>query len=381
MTTVTVTTAQAEDRLVEHIAIAGAELILNNSSLSGLVGREVSVRRLRYKPGTSLVASWSAGPRAEDCGWAALFADNVKVTKALARAERVGATAWAPAPSLGMVIGDLWSDTPMTYDLKRIRKRAKDLQILRHNPRRRVVASAELDGEHYCIRVAAEANHLASSSLAWQEYGAPVLPVLPLQATHFGSISPWWGRGDLASIAQPWAAEAAGAALAKLHRSSVRPKLSVRPPKVADTIAPLAQLAPWWADRLEALSVSLSQRLQRVADEDVVTVHGDFSPDQVLLGDDGTGADDIRIIDLDRSGEGVASSDIGHFLASVARDGGAEIGPAFVAGYQSIAGFDVESVTGWQALSLLAEALEPFRTRNPHWVDEIDRIIGLAEAL
>lgn len=374
MISTTITTLQAEENLIDRIGIAGADVVLNATSLSELVGKKVEVGRLRFKPGTSIVAAWSAGRRPEDRGWVGLFKDPVKVDNALRRAGRVGARASAPPSLPGLVIGDLWSDVPLSRDLKRIRKKASDISVLRHNPRRRLVASAEIDDAHYCVRVADGPHHLASSSMAWSEWGAPVLPVLPMKGTLFATLSPWWGSGDLTQRPEAWAAAEAGRQIAHLHHVSVRPDLALRPFDLTKITAPLTDLAPWWTDRLTDVLARLDERKAQLWDASVVAVHGDFSADQILLGQG-----EIRIIDLDRATEGTAAQDVGHFVGSAMRNGQEQLLGAFLGGYQEVASIDDHAVRTWTSISLLSAANEPFRSRHPHWVDEMDTIITLAE--
>ena len=80
------TTAEAARELVERDGgLHPLSLVLDAATLSGALGREVAVSRLRYKPGKSLVAALD-GP--DGPGWLGAYTDPVKTRKAFSTARR-----------------------------------------------------------------------------------------------------------------------------------------------------------------------------------------------------------------------------------------------------------------------------------------------------
>src|SRR5699024_1478093 len=96
--------------LHDHARLRGAEHLLDPARLSALLGREVELRRVRIKPGASVLVSFRAeepaavgtpdanapaaanpGTAAADVGWALLVVSRDKRDNVLRRAARVGA--------------------------------------------------------------------------------------------------------------------------------------------------------------------------------------------------------------------------------------------------------------------------------------------------
>src|SRR5207249_1246189 len=104
-----------------------------------------------------------------------------------------------------------------------------------------------------------------------------------------------------------------GAALVALHAQ--RPdglEVWTREAEVADLNAVAKEVAficPWLAGGVENLAARLAERLAE-APPMRVSVHGDFSGNQVLV--DG---ESVAIIDLDWAGYGDPADDLGNFLA------------------------------------------------------------------
>jgi aminoglycoside phosphotransferase (APT) family kinase protein len=104
-----------------------------------------------------------------------------------------------------------------------------------------------------------------------------------------------------------------------------------------------------------------------------VLVHGDFSPDQVLVS-----GDEVRIIDFDQVRTGERAADLGSFAAAeeiaVRRSDG--LGPrnlttSFLDGYRHAGGEVVPGrVELWLAHRLFMASMDPFRDRHPAWRTE-----------
>lgn len=252
------------------------------------------------------------------------------------------------------------------------------LRTLRYKPERRWVAVVEsATGERALLKLHADAAATASAA-----------PRLGQLAEHHLVVHPWIdGRPlDEALLTQGAAAGAAarqaGIALAELHRGDGpldAAQLATLPPGARSGDARLrsaADAVAWLCPRLADLAFSLATQ---VADEDEepsvsCPVHGDWSPDQVVLGPSGAG-----IIDLDAAHRGDPTRDLGSFIADLeARVLAARLSARTAAlasqgmlgGYRDAGGpatTDARALAQATAAGLLLRAPEPFRTRDPHW--------------
>ena len=110
-------------------------------------------------------------------------------------------------------------------------------------------------------------------------------------------------------------------------------------------------------------------------DTDPVLLHGDFSADQVLVGDR------ILLNDLDRVCVGAAGFDLGSFAAvELLADRAHTIDP-FITAYAQVSGESPVGVYGWTALHVLLRCTDPVRDLMPGHIDEVARRIELAEDL
>jgi aminoglycoside phosphotransferase (APT) family kinase protein len=165
---------------------------------------------------------------------------------------------------------------------------------------------------------------------------------------------------------------------------------------------------------LEALARDLETRLAalllarpRTAP---VLVHGDFSPDQVLVGDS-----EVRLIDFDRAGAGTVEADLGSFAAAEEAvlpaaggvvEGGSPSGGALpdggtvrgapagrapaggpktallAEGYLDAGGrFSQSAVDAWAAYRLFTSSVDPFRDRSPEWAADMSWHLSRAKEL
>lgn len=361
------TTGQAERDLLRRLGLPGAELVLDDDRLSALVGHQVAVSRVRVKESTSAVAAWSG---AAGDGWVGVFSDAAKVAKALERAEEVKAELWSPFP--GVVVGEVASDTPLARPWRTAQAATEGLTVVRHNPRRRIVARAVHEGVPVSVRVASTpVRPVVRSTQAWLELGAPVLPLERLPGCSQVAVSPWWGEADLMTAGVRWAAREAGHAIAAVHEAtrSRRPDTGGSP--LDQAVHAARALTPWWGDRIEAVA----KRLGTDRPRRTVLLHGDLSPDQVLVG-----GSEIRVIDLDRSTRGAATRDIGRFLSTADE----EVGAAFMEGYRSGSSgrpLSDEEVVRARARALVETLPEGFRTRDPEWLGGVELALAEAEGL
>lgn len=180
----------------------------------------------------------------------------------------------------------------------------------------------------------------------------------------------------------------AGMALAGLH-AGPRISLLERDRRSEFEAAQKAAVA------LSALSVEAGEQalaiVRRAADAleafecSFVTIHGDFSADQVLVA-----GEDVTIIDWDRLGAGEASTDLASFAARLEADaatgmraatGTQSAIEALLEGYQKAGAMLPPMLDLHMVLALVRLAPEPFRCRLPDWPDRIAAIVARAEAL
>lgn len=324
-----------------------------------------------------------------------------------------------------LVSGGVLADPKLGASLARVRGDL-DLDactVVGYNPARRLLL--EHAGEF--VRIGTDPyRRLLAAAEDWQSRGLPTLPVTRLGADATAVRSPWWGTGDLAGHPDTQIAEAVGRTIAALHGRTVadsadRAVAEVDRRTVADvdragapnagaltvgdacailddTVGTLSQLLPFAeverAGRLaRTIAAELSSTDRSRALNELSDIHGDLSPDQILV--DGG---DFRIIDLDRAGVGPIGMDLGRWIAAcrlrgdtagrgletgflrgygiVTSDEGAASGTAapMPANPPRIAGTDV-----WAAWALLLTAVEPWRTCRPAWREHTERHLDLAE--
>jgi len=179
----------------------------------------------------------------------------------------------------------------------------------------------------------------------------------------------------------------AGAALAALHRQDVPRLEPLGGGERAGAVLAAARFAEAVCPELDGRAVELAARAAELAGQApaACAVHGDFSPDQVLLDDRG-----VAVLDLDEARRGDPVADLASYAAALELDCLRERLPAERAwalatalreGYASEAGALSGRMTtrsgtavaaaplGGSALAaaLLRLAPEPFRRRDPDW--------------
>lgn len=412
---------------------ATADLLIDHSRLSEVVGRGVRAHRLRFKPSLSTTAVLvdGAGAGAGVPQWIQVShaAHGDKVANAVRRADERGQRVEVrQVDGLTVALGDLDTDPRLQRGLDAVRTRHPsvadalalgELEVLRYNPRRRLVLRRRLpDGRSEVLRVTAVKQHGSRRAMAaLAAAGVPVVEPLPKDSPPLSlrvSVWPWFGCGDLAHLggltdtstgihaeataasgAATDAACAAGEALARLHGTDVL-HANLPDPGLAlsNLVTDLAVLDPSAAARMDEV---VRQTRARIAAEPwpVGSVHGDFSADQVLVG--GPGEDMVRLIDFDRGGRGPLLSDLAAFAAAellaASRASTAPASPdletlplstALFSGYAARSGPAAVSPEGrglrtWVARSLLSRATEPFRCADPDWLAAIHRRLDQVE--
>jgi len=123
--------------------------------------------------------------------------------------------------------------------------------------------------------------------------------------------------------------------------------------------------------RLARLGAALGA-VGRGASSRSVVVHGDFSADQVLVGDG------VRLIDFDRVRADEPERDLGGLLA--AEPDGSSLAGALLDAYRAAGGaVDEEALRRRTVESVLLRAVEPFRTAQPDWRERVEAAVARAE--
>lgn len=394
--------AEADQQVCARIGLPEAAVLLDEAALSQLLGQPVQMTHMRLKPGRSCVIAWA--DRRSQAGWTTLTHDPDKFYKSLHRAERFGHPITVhqdQGPYL--VSGSMWADPNLAKELDDARSALNhraggdvEWQILRYNPRRRVVAAVNTGSvhttgatqtpQHEVIRVATGGTEkLISSARHWETLGFPVEHTEGVGHRVTAALTPLWGAGDLHCFPQAAAATSAGAAIAQVHSSPAEPPVDAGWPVeelATDSdgaAAAIGRIAPWLHDRAAALVEQLSPRLSSAGRTPSVLVHGDLSPDQVVVAD--PTSDEIRLIDLDRTGYGDPMRDLGSWAAACRRDQQLELLDPFISSYTATAGdlYDPMRLSAWEAYAHIAAATDPFRHRETEWPQRMTQAVTLAE--
>ena len=331
--------------------LPGAGLLLARGSLEGWLsdrlGRpaQVTLRRLRYKPGTSLVlgfdlATDAPGAPRSCLAWAYADGSQAKLGKTLERlppstflaydarltvlATTAGGDRYLPA------LARLERPGGLARTVQRVLPgldAPEDVRVrtLRHNPGRRWVGCLESggDGAGTPVRAVLRAYpDQVQMGRAWGSYagfarrGAPTQrPVGRFRKAAVLAVT--WAEGrQLTRVDEPDRWRDVGATLARLHGAPRRRLERIGVESEIDAVSRTAgNIASLFAD-LAPVTTSLTERVAgvlRQVPRDLVTIHGDFSPDQVVL--DGHG--EPCVIDLDAARVGASAADVGCLLASI----------------------------------------------------------------
>ncbi|MDO5499050.1 MAG: hypothetical protein Q4F67_05135 [Propionibacteriaceae bacterium] len=118
-----------------------------------------------------------------------------------------------------------------------------------------------------------------------------------------------------------------------------------------------------WGERAAAVVAAIADRLARVPQE---PAHGDLTPDQVVVGADGT-----TVVDWDRAGRWPAGWDAATWTA------GMIVAGWHPAGSCAVPDLSVEPVV--LAAAAIMRGSEPFRRREPDWAGRIEALLAHAE--
>src|SRR5699024_2025306 len=264
-------------------------------------------------------------------------------------------------------------------------------RVLSYNPGRHAVLLLPGTGE--VLRVAARSlDPLLQVTTQWRELDLPTLDQRRWRGRAAVLVGRQWGDGDLAALAShPQSMSAAarlGGTIARLHTADVSgrdlPEARIGS-LIPATSGAVCDLLPHRAAHIERLS----GRLRRVLrdGEPQVLIHGDLSPDQVLVSVDetavpGEGRLPLRVVDLDRSGLGPAGVDLGSWIASCLLAGVEEQAAAFLGGYARHRPLpSADELAAWTARGLLAAVLDPMRRYREDWLPAVEQRLVLAETV
>ncbi|RBP65674.1 phosphotransferase family enzyme [Brevibacterium sanguinis] len=374
-------------RVSAYAGLPFIDEITTAAGLSEWIGTAVRPYRIRVKPGHGALLAWrreSDQGIAGDWGWAAIVTDPAKLSNIRRRADRRGTPVTVHATSGGhdgpavLLSGELPGDPKLGKAIVRAGSGySTSAEVLRYNPGRRLLLHSGTEVVRISVR---GGSHVVAASRQWREWGLPTLPVESIGGHGTSVRSPWWGRGDLADAPDPAVAAAVGEAVAHLHsrapaqalgRESRRRDLET---ELRSAGSRLLALTPELGADIRTIVGALATRLSaESAEAEPVPIHGDLSPDQVLV--DG---DEFRIIDLDRVGIGPVGIDIGTWAAACRLSGHDAMERAFLDGCARRGGVAVD-VEAWCARALVVAAMEPFRRCAPDWRSRTRAIVDLAK--
>lgn len=424
------------DLLVAHARLARSRDLLDPRRLGELLGREVRIDRIRIKPGSSVLVSYrdaatparpgaaQHGSDLAQVGWVQLVDSADKREGILRRAARGGIEVTEHQDQHGeaseqgpfLLSGGVDSDPrlgKLVHSVLRRLTAGPVPRVLSYNPSRHLVL--ELPGTGEVLRVAARPlADLHRVSELWLALGLPTTAQHPWRGKDSVLVSELWGSGDLAALAGAdhagtehdgtdrregahAAARTLGEVIARLHDADVSeqdPTGRELPVARTGELVPvsteiLADLMPHRAEQVQELCERLGGILHELTGPgaEQALIHGDLSPDQVLVGreDSGrqdSGGQDIRVVDLDRSGLGHPGIDLGTYLAACRTAGADHLAEGFLAGYavhRALPG--PAELAAWTARALLAAALDPMRRFHEDWPAQLAARLDLARTV
>jgi len=394
-------------------ALPGLPWLLDNTRLSELLGEPVRVTRVRYKPGTSLLVAFRRLRNGSfDYGWAyTLAAPDTKLIRREGKSRSRGGNMRLLRPDplhtdTLVGVGDVEDDWALHKNLAWLREHGAERlglrprpgaellsgsSVLRYKPERRLVLLGHMAGTAVVIKTAAKPAGRGQQTHfldRLEHHGVPLLPQLADAECLERGISACaaWGGGDLAGLDDDSGAFAAGEALARLHGIPV-PDWQAEgiTAQLQATRTMVSSLLPALEGPARRIEAKLGSLLLDGAGSGQVLVHGDFSPDQVLV--DGS---EVRLIDFDRAHTGTAEADLGSFAAAeeavLRGSGGRSAGGLKTAwlteGYRQAGGrFTQSGVAAWAAFRLFNSSVEPFRDRSPVWAEDMSWHLSRAREL
>ena len=272
-----------------------------------------------------------------------------------------------------------------------------DFELVRYRPGRRCVGRLLVEGQcEAAIKFYAEPEYATASinSRAFVCKDSLKVPrVLGDSPRHRAIAIEWLSGGLLFDLLADSAFDLdcvrrVGVALAQLHEQASPGLRRLSPTAETEPLWTAARdvqgVCPELGPRAQGLARKLSA-LEERAESPRCSIHGDFSPRQVLL--DGS---EVGILDYDDARYGDPAIDLGHFAARLQRRRlrealpAAEIDAVFEAlldGYRAIRALPLRgSIARYTAAALLRLAPHPFRKREDDWPWRTEELLTLAEA-
>ena len=410
--------------LVEDPDLPGAGLLLSRANLEAWLteslGRPcaVELRRLRYKPGTSVVLGFDliTAARLDDVAvtepcvaWA--YADHAaaKIAKTLERIPAEACLAHDPAAHVlvATAAGDralpllprLGEADATARFLDRLLPDAPDpgrarIRTVRHNPGRRWVGVLERDAEpDLLLRAYSSTARMVRAAGCYKTLGRTEVPTpRPIgKSRSLAALAVSWTEGDTLELAggeDRWrAAGTQPGPPARQHPREAADPRARRTTSAAVAAGRRADRAPPPGARRRGPGPSPAPRSGCWTSRpgDVVPLHGDFSADQVVVGPDGVPV----LIDLDSAHLGSAATDLGCLVAStlteaealgMAPQGERDVA-ALLAGYLGVRRPPDRFAVDVHAIAFrLRKAADPFRTCAPDWAEQVTRRVDRTRA-
>jgi aminoglycoside phosphotransferase (APT) family kinase protein len=414
-----------EDQLLidRDRALPGLRMLFDAAAFADAVRPHLAQARLdgarllylRYKPGTSCLASYqldtSAG-RVDAYAIAYLYGENQKLRKEVSEAQPS-----APGPG-ALVFPDLYVAVhffPNDVRLGALRELATDdarrallrkllpthpslwdgaVTRLAYKPHRRYVAMLSVaDVTQAVMKFYTRGGYEAALRNARAIETTPHLRVprrMGRSSRHNIAVYHWIDGVPLGNVAQmsPAALERFGAAVREIHRQDA-PKLPL-----IDFGAEVSRLMAV-AAALGAVLPNLDERAQRAAQTlidnfpepgEITTIHGDLHAKQVLMT-----RKRVALLDLDEAARSSPLSDLGNFVGHLWRNAiqiGAPDDAVHAAGHAVVRGYDVSRFDNaarelaWHtAASLLRLTPHPFRIRERDWPAITEAMLARVERI
>ena len=258
----------------------------------------------------------------------------------------------------------------------RIRRAVRE--TVRHKPGRKAVLRFERKQRRLYVKLYAGGDRAAQAALEREVAAAGVPTALPvavlpeLRAVAYREVA---GerlaalRGTDAYAQWVPAAAHAVATFQRLTRAGV-PRAPERA-RLAAAGRAVDALLPALHGAGTRLADAISRRLDRI-EGPLVLAHGDFYDDQLLVA-----PEQVSIIDLDELRNGHPLLDVGTFVAHLSAGSAESLRGAFLDSCDR-EGIDVGRSPTFEAAALLRLATAPFRRLEPHWPDEVGRLVDLA---
>lgn len=392
---------------------------LRAATLLGQSVRSATILYVRYKPGTSCLASYCVdteqGPielhaiaySAED------VEKSAKPPKDRAEPTVLGSghlllpqqlISITPFPNDAEIAAlHVLGSTQQTYGLVRavipsIRGMRTPLVLrLAYKPQRRYVARVLGDGSSLVLKLYADAEYEAAELRARSltSVSGPGMQSLVGSSDRLRALGFEWIAGrnltQQIRLGDDDAVRSAGASLRRLHQCSAEhlPALSrtTQLGWLQSNVAMVSALVPELSDRASRLAERLGTDLESAGP--VGTIHGDFYAEQVLWTEDGQ----ATLLDLDAAASGPHAADLGNFIAHLEShhlNGELHAGrisairAALLKGYAQAGGridFDPGLLAVYTACALLRLAPQPFRRRQQQWGVQIAALLDRAEAI